>query len=231
MDKIRIGICDDEVADLIAVLQLAQEYDAGQQMHISIYVRAADLLAEAKNAAFDIALLDIEMEPPTGFDAAKELIALERPPVIIFTTKSSAYSLKGYGIALRYLQKPLIKADFYEEMDSAIREVKAHRFSFVVGNTMIVLPISDVQYIEMFGHYAIVHDANNEYRFRSTLKEIIAGLPKGYFAMPHKSILVNLEHIKSATSTDLLLDNGVRLPISRRKQQEFNQMFFGFLGR
>lgn len=59
MDKIRIGICDDEVADLIAVLQLAQEYDAGQQMHISTYVRAADLLAEAKNAAFDIALLDM----------------------------------------------------------------------------------------------------------------------------------------------------------------------------
>ena len=200
-------------------------------MYLSTYVRALDLLDEAERLSYDIVLLDIEMEPPTGLDVAKQLLDLANPPIIIFTTKSNAYALKGYGTALRYLQKPLKRMDFFEAMDAAIREVKAHRFSFSIDDTTIALPLRDIQYIEMFGHYAVVHDATSEYRFRCTLREIISILPKGYFAMPHKSIVVNLGHIRSASSTEILLDNGHRVPISRRKLHEFNQAFYHFLGR
>lgn len=231
MSNIRIAVCDDEALDLAQVIELIKEYDTGNQMSVSSYLRAADLLGDTERLCYDIVFLDIEMEPPTGFEAAKQLIVTENPPIIIFTTKSNAYAMKGYGTALRYLQKPLNKTDFFEAMDTAIREVKAHRLSFVVDDNTIALPLREIRYIEMFGHYAVVHDAKHEYRFRCTLKEIISNLPKGYFAMPHKSIVVNLEHIRSASSTEILLDNGDRVPISRRKQQEFNKMFYHFLGR
>lgn len=231
MSKLRIAACDDEVLDLACMIELIREYDGGNQMHLSTFVRAIDLLDENEKLAYDIVLLDIEMPPPTGFDVAKQLIDLANHPIIIFTTKSNAYALKGYGTALRYLQKPLVRADFFEAMDAAIREVTAHRFSFVLDDATITVPLSDIFYIEMFGHYAVLHDEKREYRFRSTLKEIMSVLPKGYFSMPHKSIVVNLEHVRSATSSEILLDNGDRVPISRRKLQEFNQSFYRFLGR
>lgn len=231
MGKFRIAVCDDEAVDLACEIELIREYDKGEQMHLATFVRAVDLLAEAQKAAYDIVFLDIEMPAPTGFDVAKKLIEFASPPVIVFTTKSNAYALKGYGTALRYLQKPLSRIDFFEAMDAAVREVTAHRFTFVIDDSTVTLPLKDIQYIEMFGHYAVVHESSKEYRFRGTLKEIMAMLPKGYFAMPHKSIVVNLEHIRSASSSEILLDNGDRVPISRRKQQEFNQAFYRFLGR
>lgn len=196
MDKLKIAVCDDEAVDLTQALALVEDYDLKQQLHIIAFHRAAELLVKIQDK-IDIVLMDIEMAPPNGFDVAKQLIQLPKPPVIIFTTKSNAYTLKGYGVAIRYIQKPLQKADLFEALDAAIAEAVAHRMTFEVNDTKYSLPLQDVCYIEIYGHYASIHTATNEFRVRSTLKEITAKLPCGHFAFPHKSYVVNLEHIVS----------------------------------
>lgn len=146
-------------------------------------------------------------------------------------TKSSAYTLKGYGIALRYLQKPLDRTAFEEALDASVHEAIAHRLYFTSEDKTVALPLREILYIEMFGHYAVVHTKTSEYRFRSTLKEIQSKLPQGYFALPHKSVLVNFDHVRSASKTEIKMDNNDTIPISRRRHQEFSDAFFRFLGR
>ena len=90
MDSLRIGICDDEAEDLSQVMELVSRYDESKQLHIASFLHASDLLLAFKQSPFDIVILDIEMEPPTGFDIAKVLVSLESPPVVIFATKSNA---------------------------------------------------------------------------------------------------------------------------------------------
>ena len=43
--------------------------------------------------------------------------------------------------------------------------------------------------------------------------------------------LVNMEHILYTSSDEIMRSNGAKLPISRRKRQEFNQAFNTYLGR
>lgn len=105
MDSLRIGICDDEAEDLSQVMEMVSRYDESKQLHIASFLHASDLLLAFKQSPFDIVILDIEMEPPTGFDIAKVLVSLESPPVVIFATKSNAYALKGYGVAIRLSAK------------------------------------------------------------------------------------------------------------------------------
>lgn len=136
-----------------------------------------------------------------------------------------------YGIALRYLQKPLSKGIFEEAMDAAVQEATANRLYFTSEDMTVALPLREIIYIEMFGHYAVVHTETSEYRFRSTLKEIQKKLPQGYFALPHKSIIVNFEHVRSASNSEIVMDSGDSIPISRRRQQEFNKAFYRFLER
>lgn len=231
MKKLRLGICDDEIQDLAQLLELMKWYDEGCQLQITTFLHAKDLLHAAKSSCFDIVILDIEMEPPTGFDVAKELTVMPNPPVIMFATKSNAYAIKGYGVAIRYLQKPVAKEDFFEAMDAAIADATAHRLSFQIDTSLISIHLRDIQYIEIFGHYTVVHTTEEAYRFRSSLKEIMSRLPKGYFASPHKSYVVNLEHIRSATATEIQLDCGVVVPIGRKRMQEFNDALYCFLGR
>ena len=134
MDKLKIAICDDEAADLAQAIALVEDYDLDQQLEISIFHHASELLVNIQDQ-IDIVLMDIEMDPPNGFDVAKRLIRLKNPPVIIFTTKSNAYTLKGYGVAIRYVQKPLQKLDLFEALDIAISEAVAHRLTFESNDT------------------------------------------------------------------------------------------------
>lgn len=231
MEQLHIALCDDESVDLIHSLDLVRQYDTEQQFIVSTFLRAADLLATAKTTPFDIVLLDIEMPPPTGFEVAQQLIQDSAPPSIIFTTKSNAYAMKGYGIAIRYLQKPIFFDAISEALDVAIAEANAHRLTIQVDNTIHAIRLRDVQYIEVFGHYAVIHTDRDSYRYRSSLKEIIGRLPRGFFAVCHKSYVVNMEHIKSATATEIMMDSGSIIPIGRTKAQEFNQAFYRFLGR
>lgn len=231
MKQIHIAVCDDETADLAQTLDLVKQYDSAHQLCVTAFTCAEDVLQEAKKTGFEIVLMDIEMEPISGLDAARQLMGYSHPPVVIFTTKSSAYAMKGYGIALRYLQKPLLPQELSEALDIAIAEASAHRLTIQTDNVLHAILLRDVEYIEIFGHYATIHTPEKSYRLRSTLKELTAKLPQGYFISTHKSYIVNLEHIRSATATEALLNCGARLPISRTRQQAFNQAFYRFLGR
>lgn len=231
MESLRVGICDDEAQDLAKLLNLIKLYDMENQLQVTSFLHAKDILTAFKELEFDIVILDIEMAPPTGFDIAKELAHAQNPPVIIFATKSSVYAMKGYGIAIRYLQKPIIRENLFEALDAAIADATAHRLTFQMDSTLVALFLRDIQYIEAFGHYVVIHTAQNEYRFRSTLKDIMQRLPRGYFTSPHKSYVVNLEHIRSASATEIVLDCGAAVPIGRKRMQEFNEALYHFLGR
>ena len=171
------------------------------------------------------------MEQPNGYVIGKQLVKTKEPPVIIFVTKSSAYTIKGYGIALRYLQKPLDQAALEEALDAAIQEATVHRLYFTSEDRDVALPLREILYIEMLGHYAVIHTNNSEYRFRSTLKEIQGKLPQGCFALPHKGILVNFEHVQVASKNEVKMDDGTVIPISRYRHRDFRDAFFRFLGR
>ena len=171
------------------------------------------------------------MEPPSGFDIAKELTSTDNPPIIIFTTKSNAYALKGYGIAIRYLQKPLLYEPLSEALDVAIADATAHRLTIQIDSVWHTVRLRDVQYIEIYGHYANIYTEKRTFRLRTTLKEIMGRLPKGYFVPTHKSFIANLEHITSVTTSEVNLDCGSVIPIGRTKAKEFNQALFRYLGR
>lgn len=231
MEKLQIAICDDESIDLENILSAVHSYDKDKSFDISTFSNTEDLLNSISFMSFDIVLLDIEMEPQSGFDAAKKIIERPDSPIIIFVTKTNAFALKGYGIALRYVQKPVNHEELFEALDAAINEAVAHRMTFKIGDVTYALKLRNVSHIEVFGHYAVIHAENQTYRIRSTLKDIVSRLPKTHFASPHNSYVVNLEHIKAATADEVLLDGGVRIPISRRKAQEFNDAFYRFVGR
>ena len=77
MDSLRIGICDDEAEDLSQVMEMVSRYDESKQLHIASFLHASDLLLAFKQSPFDIVILDIEMEPPTGLCHLKRHLRLE----------------------------------------------------------------------------------------------------------------------------------------------------------
>lgn len=226
-----IAICDDERFDLDSLIAVLRQYDSKHQFKISCFSSASILLDAARDTLFDIAILDIEMTAPNGYDAAVELRKHTTPPLIIFITKSMEYTIQGYGVAFRYIPKPLTLEKLAPALDAAICEVQANRFTFSADGVSYILHMQDIYYLEVYNHVAMLHTRDSEYSLRASLKELLAQLPQGYFGMPHQSYVVNFTHIKAATAQQVVLTNGSRLPVSRRRQTEFMRQLHSYLGR
>ena len=227
----RIALCDDELQDLNELERTLCAFPDLQEIEFVPYQSASSLYSQWDTQVFDIAILDIEMTAPNGFEIAKRLSTKTPAPIIIFLTQSMAYSLRGYGIAFRYLTKPLDPQELYSAVCKAIAEAKAKRFTFVVDGSSYILRMEDIYYFEVFNHHTVLHTMDREYMFRATLKEVNSALPPGYFASPHQSYIVNFAHISTATPKAVHLTNGAVVPVSRRRQQEFENLLYAYLGR
>ena len=230
MEKLIVAICEDDPSDMEVLRRLLGEYDTEQLLDVRL-LPGAEGLWEAPEFQPDIVLMDIQMPRHNGLEAAKLLAQRSTPPAVIFISQNPDFALRGYGLALRYLTKPVKREALFEALDVAISQVISGRMTFEMGEGICMVLLKDIYYMESIGHYVMVNTEKEVFRFRSSLKELWAKLPMATFAAPHKSYLVNLEHIKAATGTEVFLDNGVRIPLSRRKAGEFNEVLYRFLGR
>lgn len=222
----RIAICDDDPNDLQQLHSLARQYDA--RLKIATFCAARDLY-ESKER-FDAVILDIEMEAPNGFEIALRMAKQESHPIIVFATNSAAYAVRGYGLALRYLLKPLTEDAVSEALDAVKEALSRNRLTLNIDGITHVLQVQDIRYAEVSGHRVTLHSDSGLISFRGSLKDICAMLPGRWFCAPHQSYLVNLLHVRTITKEAALLDDGTAIPLSRRKQAEFLQAFHGFLG-
>ncbi len=224
----RIAICDDDPQDLQSVHAALTQCGI---FKISSFTKASDLFAANTKTPFDIAILDIEMEAPNGYEIAEKLIRQKPAPIILFFTNSAAYAIRGYGIAFRYLTKPVDPDLLRQALDAAVCEVRANRFVFTADGNSHIVRMQDIYYFEVFNHHTVLHTGSKNFTFRATLKEITAKLPYGYFGSPHQSYLVNFMHVQTAMAGQLHLTNGAVVPVSRRRQQEFECQLYRYLGR
>ena len=55
---------------------------------------------------------------------------------------------------------------------------------------------------------------------------------KGHgFSMPHKSFVVNMQHVKNVKGSQIFLDNGIEIPLSQKKQKLWKQALMDYLSK
>ena len=158
MTRYRIAVCDDEPSELEDIVQSVKRYDAHGDFDIENYTDGAVLLSDLqlKKKSFDLLLLDIEM-PSNGFQMAQTLTQMEKHPLVIFVTKRHEYAVQGYGIAFRYLVKPLDESLFAAAMDAVVQELDSKHFTVEYEGATLSLETSDIYYLESHGHKVLIH--------------------------------------------------------------------------
>ena len=206
---------------------LVNKYDPG--IDTSLYISAESLIDGIKEQSCDLILLDIEMGGMNGFAAAKKLINMQNPPLIVFVTNSGEYIYRGYGVAFRYLPKPVVYTVLADVLSAAIAKLLPQKLTITADGRCHVLPINDILYLETFGHSLFVHTKKDKIECRMNLSEAEALLPGNAFVSPHKGYLVNLDFVETVDGNEITLGNDAQIPISRRRKQEFEQALFRFV--
>lgn len=233
---LQIAICDDTTDELEAISALTNEYAAAQGLAASIAAFAsADelLLAIDGGRSFDAMLLDVCMPGLSGIDLAKELKGRKLETPVVFLTTSKDYALDAYGVhALRYLLKPIQKAEFDEAMEhlTALLSGKVQRsVTLKTEDGARRLIIDEILYCEASKNYTLFHLENEIVRVRGTLDSHREKLPQCPELQPlGASYLVNLAHVRELGAKSLTLDDGAVLPVPRRVYAEFRSAYMDF---
>ena len=220
----RIAICDDERSDAEIIQSYCGRFDIN--LPVTLFSSGSELLRAFQGDHFDLVFLDIEMEAPNGLTVGAELVKHPTPPVIIFTTQSLNYAVRGYGIALRYLPKPIDYETFAGVMRLAADKILPQKLTIDCDGGQAVVSIADISYFEVFHHDIIFHlNDRRTISTRGSLSGFMEQLSKYCFAQPHKSYCVNMDHIDHISRQSVTMTSGEAVPIGRSKSDDFQRQF------
>ncbi len=187
-------------------------------------------------------LLDISLGDGTGFDLLDKFPQL--PFQVIFTTAHDDFALKAFRYhALDYLLKPINPVELVAAIDR-VQEVpptdyptrinhllESHRtgqlskITLTTQHEMVFVNVDQIVHLESDGSYTTFHLLTKErYVISHPLKTFEDMLPITDFFKLHQSHLINLTHVKAVLREDggyALMKNGYKIPIARRRKDEF----------
>ena len=128
----------------------------------------------------------------------------------------------------------MIKPVSKEKMAEALKidlDLNYHKKNIVLqkGPKTVVLPINEIVCIESFDHTVMVHLTHEKYDLKCSLSVITQSLPENMFCRIHKSYIVNMKHIVSFVRSEIILSNGVHLPIGRKYYEAVQKSFVRYI--
>ena len=230
---IHIAICDDERAEITYLTSLVRKWAAARGVVVCLsYYESAEnfLLACGDDKTVDILLLDIQMKEMGGVELARQIRRDNEIVQIIFITGYPDFIAEGYDVsALHYLMKPVKEDKLFEVLNKAAERLKkTEQFLLVqTSETTVKIPFDDILYIESFAHYIVIQTKTASIETRANIGEIEKTVGDR-FVRCHRSYIVGLNHISRITKTDVILDNGKTIPLSRRLYTEVNLAFIEY---
>lgn len=226
----RIAICDDEQDQIIKLKNTVNTWSSqnGHTCEVHSFSSAeAFLFAYEDNKAYDILLLDVEMQNMSGIELAKRIRADNNRAEIVFITSHFEFVGEGYEVdALHYLIKPISESKLMEVLTKAAAKLSVEPPYVVItceGET-VKLYESDIVYIESFLHYLAIHTREREYRIKESMASFEGKLSDDFFRV-HRSYLVSLKAITRISRTSVTVDGKTDIPVARGKYDDINRAF------
>lgn len=233
MQKIIIGICDDEKSIRNLLYNYIEEYGAlyKYEFDIHTFMLGEDLLNSKSIYQCDLLFLDVEMGNINGIQTAhflRELSELENLQ-IVFVSAHDKYMKSMFDVRpFQYISKPVSKEEFFKTLDSYCKFFirKCDFFSFKTGRTMHRLPCSDILYFESKGRKIFLYTKQECIEFYDKLNVLERSLENAGFYRIHQSYLVNPYYIVQYSTQHVVMQNGVTIPVSGKYKSRFIEMQF-----
>ena len=236
MARINIAICDDEPSQISYLKLLVEKWARENTKTICITPfdsAEAFKFAWIEDKSFNILLLDIQMGGggQNGIELAKDIRKYDETLSIIFITGLPEYMSEGYEVsALHYLMKPVNEANLYRTLDKACQLMNKEQKSILISSSgeNIRILLSDILYIEAFAHTIQINTSTGNHEVKMSISHIEGELDTNAFVRCHRSYIVGLKYITRISKTDVALDNGISIPLSRRMYNDVNRSFINY---
>ncbi|TRX12532.1 LytR/AlgR family response regulator transcription factor [Flavobacterium gawalongense] len=213
------------------------------------FSNAIEALKAIHEQDIDLIFLDIRMPDINGIELAKivEQYRVKGNLRIIFTTAFDQYALDSYKVdALDYLLKPFSFVDFSKSVAKALGyfelirnpEQEVQKFNPPIPETevayiylkfeyqLVRIAVDDIIYIESMKDYVKVFRLSEDKPLLSltSMKSLEEKLPENKFMRIHRSYIVSLDKIKSATKNSVQIDK-ITIAVTDQYKDNFMKFF------
>lgn len=236
---LKIAVCDDDrkMQELVKILIAKLENDREFELETDYFLKGEDLCVKHAKSEYDIICLDIVMDGINGIETAKRIRATDKDVTIIFMSSYDDYLRELFGVkAAAFIDKPIDPAKFKtalsEACDAILENSKmTYAYSYNKANKRVY--IKEINYFENNAHLIKIHLNNGVEQYYGTMANVwsrVHGLHK--FVMPSISFVIHVDFIEEFQTSEILMKNGVRVPISRRfRNQVAAEIFENIRGR
>lgn len=230
----RLGLIDDEPLALVRLQSLISSIP-GYEVSFS-EVNPEEGMRLAVKSACDILITDMQMENLHGLLILEQMEQLGIPVIVC-----SGHSEFGVGSlnlsAVGYLIKPVdilvlknVLEKAKEKMEFLSRKAnKTEKDYFLVEDYgsfgYIKVYFQDLFYLSQEQNYTLFHVGSQVYKQRSTLHAVELGLSKNHFKRIHKSYIINLAKLERILPKEVILEDGIHLPLGKTFRDELIQVF------
>lgn len=237
MKPLQIAICDDLEEERVILSRMLRNYARrqGLSLQVHFFVSGEELLQSVRRAnACQVLFLDIYMPGISGVETARRLRAAGYGASIVFATTSTDHGVDSFEVrASDYLVKPFRQ----EEVDRALDWCLEHMpeplrsLSVYAEREPQEFPLASVLYIEVLGHQSHIHTLRQTVVVRKSLDDLERAVDSPDFFRCHRSFLVNLGHVERIESSDFLMSDGARIPISSANLPRARNIFTDWIYR
>lgn len=218
----KVAICDDNLEDANIIFHYCQICELSYEK--VIFSSASQLLDAFSSVFFDLIFLDIEMEHPNGYEVGVKLSKMNPRPVIVFITNSSSYAILGYGVAFRYLCKPISLSVFRQTLMELSTYLLPKKVILSYNGKQKIISINEILYFESLSHHIIFHLKNDEsFEIKDSMENMLQKFTYPNFFQIHRSFCVNLDYIDNIKSQVLTMTDRTEIPISRKKHKQLRE--------
>lgn len=239
---INIAICDDDRTFTEDVEQLLCRVASEQGIAISceVFHDGSGLIGAVmeQKMFFDLVYLDIEMEDLDGIHTALALREAELPTLIVYLSGHEEYLKELFRTEpFRFLSKPIEEKEFYQIFLEAHERIQKRfgYFTFFYKKSCYKIPFDRITCFESKSRVITIHlsragteeTAPLQDRFYGKMNEIekqVAAL-NGRFLRVHQSFLVNFDHIKALSASEVVLLDGRKFQVSEDRSKDIRARF------
>lgn len=238
----RAIIIEDEIAAQNLLKSIIREYCNNIDI-VGVAANIHDSVNLINKSQPDLIFMDIELLDGNSFEILDQIEYQNFP--IIFTTAYEDFALKAFKYeAIGYLLKPFAPIDvqkavakvanFARNDNSVLSKLASmlkknittqNKLTVHAFDGIFILNIDEIIRIEADGPYCTIISKNEKNTLVSKpLKSLEEEMAHPSFFRVHVSHLVNINFVKQLNKEDggtIVLTNGDKIPLSRRKKQEF----------
>ena len=204
-------------------------------IQVKVWERASDLKEDISDGGmYKILFLSMEEKPEEIIEYARRLQGLHSDIKIIYTTELTPYLFEVFRSSPTYvLSRPLQIAHVKNALEKALYELsrsKEKNFTIINKQGIYTIPYTKIYYVEsdkrklnIYGKEGLVKTINLK------ISDFLKYEHGVYFLQCHKSYAVNLMHISQLEKYEIVLENGMKLPISQSRYTDTKSQYVNYL--